>query len=257
MPDSFQNGLAAGAAFRLALPREALRGASGVRAGAGAGSSLDFLDFREYHPGDDLRRIDWNVFARTDREVVKLYREEVLPKASILTDGSASMGYDGAKRDFARFLAGAFESAARAAGAAATHWDFSHTPFSVRREDGSATLPRHSVRILLSDLLWPEDPEETLRRLAPDAAALYVVQTLLPDEEDPSFAGPHRLRDAETGAFREIVLDDASLTAYRTALAAHRTRWADACRRHGASFVSVTPGAPLPALLRAGILESN
>ena len=54
MPDfrpSFLQGLALGSAFRLSLPREAMRGLGGARAGAAAGSSLDFLDFREYHPG--------------------------------------------------------------------------------------------------------------------------------------------------------------------------------------------------------------
>ena len=89
MPDfrpSFLQGLALGSAFRLALPREAMRGLGGARAGAAAGSSLDFLDFREYHPGDDLRRLDWSVYARTDREVVKLYREEVFPRLDVVLD---------------------------------------------------------------------------------------------------------------------------------------------------------------------------
>ena len=93
-PD-FLSGIALGAAFRLALPREAMRGLGGARAGAAAGSSLDFLDFREYHPGDDLRRLDWSVYARTDREVVKLYREEVFPRLDIVLDSSRSMDLPG------------------------------------------------------------------------------------------------------------------------------------------------------------------
>ena len=117
MPDfrpAFLQGLALGSAFRLSLPREAMRGLGGARAGAAAGSSLDFLDFREYHPGDDLRRLDWSVYARTDREVVKLYREEVFPRLDIVLDASRSMDLPGtAKASSALSLCGALAAAAR------------------------------------------------------------------------------------------------------------------------------------------------
>ena len=126
MPDfrpSFLQGLALGSAFRLALPREAMRGLGGARAGAAAGSSLDFLDFREYHPGDDLRRLDWSVYARTDREVVKLYREEVFPRLDIVLDASRSMDLPGtAKASSALALCGALAAAAANAGCAAALW---------------------------------------------------------------------------------------------------------------------------------------
>ena len=65
--------------LRLVLSRRALRGVAGARVGTAAGSSLEFHDYRDYHPGDDVRLIDWNVFARTDRETIRRYREEVSP----------------------------------------------------------------------------------------------------------------------------------------------------------------------------------
>ena len=66
-------------------------GTVGEKLGAQVGSSIEFMDFREYAPGDDLRRIDWAAYARSDRLMVRLYREEVTPHVDFLIDRSASM----------------------------------------------------------------------------------------------------------------------------------------------------------------------
>lgn len=67
------------------------------------GSSLDFSDFREYHPGDDLRHIDWNVFARTDQPFIKQFLDEQEMRVHIVLDPTKSMGIQD-KWDFARQL---------------------------------------------------------------------------------------------------------------------------------------------------------
>ena len=264
MPDfrpAFLQGLALGSAFRLSLPREAMRGLGGARAGAAAGSSLDFLDFREYHPGDDLRRLDWSVYARTDREVVKLYREEVFPRLDIVLDASRSMDLPGtAKASSALSLCGALAAAAANAGCAAALWTAGE---SVRRVEGASgaepaawplpaldspappaegfarerpAFPRAGIRAFVSDLLFPDDPATVLRPLSDGAAAVWVLQVLAPDEADPAPLGPRRLVDVETGAALDAVLDETALSSYRAALAAHRARWEDAARRHGATL---------------------
>ncbi len=66
-----------GARYSLAAPRNAPSGAAGAQLGRSIGSSLEFMDHREYQPGDDLRRIDWSAYARSDNLTVRLYREEV------------------------------------------------------------------------------------------------------------------------------------------------------------------------------------
>ena len=86
-----RRGEQAGAGLRLAVPRDPARGHAGFASGVNAGSSLDFKDYREYQPGDDLRHIDWHVYGRTDKLTVKLFREEVTPHADIVLDGSVSM----------------------------------------------------------------------------------------------------------------------------------------------------------------------
>lgn len=68
------------------------------------GSSLDFSDFREYHPGDDLRHIDWNVYARTEKPFIKQFLDEQEMRVHILLDPTKSMGIEG-KWDIARQLA--------------------------------------------------------------------------------------------------------------------------------------------------------
>src|SRR5579871_3111282 len=72
------------------------------------GFSQEFAEYRAYTPGDDLRHVDWNVFARTERAFLKRYRGETNSQLTLMLDTSASMGYSShgiTKLDYARFLA--------------------------------------------------------------------------------------------------------------------------------------------------------
>ena len=71
------------------------------------GFSQEFAEYRQYVPGDDLRYVDWNVFARTERAYLKKYRGETNTMVSVLLDASASMGFSShgvSKIDYARYL---------------------------------------------------------------------------------------------------------------------------------------------------------
>ena len=82
---------------------------SGLHRSPFLGFSVDFAEYRDYHPGDDLRRIDWNVYSRMDRLVIKLFEGETNTKDLILLDVSGSMRYASGtnvtKIDYARMLA--------------------------------------------------------------------------------------------------------------------------------------------------------
>ena len=106
MTEAEQNGREDGRGLRFLLPRLALRGGAGSRLGSRAGESLEFQEYRDYTPGDDLRNLDWNILARTEREVVKVRREEVAPVIEIFRDRSASMDVPPAKTDCADWLFG-------------------------------------------------------------------------------------------------------------------------------------------------------
>ena len=71
------------------------------------GFNIEFATYREYAPGDDLRRLDWRVFARSDRHYIKQYEEESNARVTFVVDASASMNYKGAKADLTKFDYGA------------------------------------------------------------------------------------------------------------------------------------------------------
>src|SRR5438128_923822 len=85
------------AAFRLAMPRAPIGGRLGERLGAGTGSSLEFREYRQYAPGDDLRHVDWAAYARSEVLAVRLYREEVAPRIDLVFDISRSMAISSEK----------------------------------------------------------------------------------------------------------------------------------------------------------------
>ena len=95
--------------LRLAMGHRASMNLTGNRKSTQKGSSTEFSDFREYMPGDDIRRIDWNAYGRLDRLYVKEYMEEKEAVVSILIDTSASMDYGIRKKSaLACMLAAAF-----------------------------------------------------------------------------------------------------------------------------------------------------
>ena len=256
-------GEQAGARFTLAAPRRVPTGIAGVRLGNRIGSSLEFRDHREYQAGDDLRRIDWNAFARTDKLILKLYQEEVSPHLDLVIDGSRSMALEGSvKLEVTLGLAAVFAIAATNAG-------FSHSTWLAgevcQRVEGGSDRPalweglsfdhegdlaesfarlrppwrRQGIRILLSDLLWLGDPLLTLQHLSRDSSSVVVVQILARADADPPDRGNVRLIDSETEQTREIFLDDVSVRRYKESLARHRDNWQLACRQTGTVMTTI------------------
>ncbi len=283
--DGLLRGRSLGLRYRLALPRSALCGRDGVRLGIGTGASLDFHDYRDYHPGDDLRHLDWSVYARSDREVVKLFREEVAPHLDIVLDVSRSMALEGtSKAHAAAALAAACATAAEQGHCTRTLWLAGDRleALSASRDDPAGWPPpgfdaasspeatlrqappvwrRHGIRVFISDLLWPGDPTALVARLARGASALVVIQLLATEEEAPVPRGPCRLMDVESGEEADLLVDVTACARYGAALERHREAWAAACRSRGASFVTVTAetfatNERLLALEACGLLEA-
>ncbi len=252
--EAIAQGERVGVGYQLVAPRTIVSGVGGSRVSRRAGGSLEFRDHRDYHPGDDLRHVDWNVVARGDRLIVKQFHEEVSPVVDLIVDGSRSMALDGTRKAEATLaVASLLATAARNAGfpyalsvarerlqpiirgtMRATEWgeiafDFAGTPAAALAAAGGALRPL-GMRILISDLLWEGDPRVVLSALAQNASALVVVQVLAESEETPDLRGGWRLVDVESGEWREIVYDVAASGRYRDALARHRALWNDAAR---------------------------
>jgi uncharacterized protein (DUF58 family) len=253
-------GERAGQRYALGLPRRVPRGAAGPAAGRRVGSSLEFQEYRDYQPGDDLRHIDWNAYARSDELSVKLFREELTPHADLIVDASRSMVLENSAKGQATLGLAAFFAAASAnAGYTHSAWlvgaDLRPVPrgteppgaweaidFDTRGEPagllGPAPWRPRGVRVLLSDLLWEAEPLAVMRPLAGGAAATVVVQVLAAADADPE-EGSLRLVDVETDRVREIHVDAAVLRRYQAALARHQENWSQACRQVGAVFTTV------------------
>src|ERR687894_226110 len=107
-------GELAASRYALGVPRSAPVGQAGSTLGHKAGSSLEFKDHRAYEPGDDLRHIDWNAYARTDQLTIKLFREEVTPHLDVVVDASRSMDLEETQKGAAAVALAAFFASAGA-----------------------------------------------------------------------------------------------------------------------------------------------
>ena len=260
---ALRDGEQLGLRYALQIPQVAASGFIGSRAGRRAGSSIDFQDYREYQPGDDLRFIDWGIYARTDRLTVKLFREEVTPHLDLILDGSRSMNLtDTAKANAVAQLAALLATSAANAQCTQAVWlsgegfqrlandtltpsawdklelDSQRTP-----EQSFEILPpkfrRLGVRVLISDLLWPGEPIQLLRRLRDGAAALFVIQLLAREDVEPPEHGNLRVVDSETGDESEIYIDSSIAKQYSENLASLQQSWSDACRQCGAHMTTI------------------
>jgi len=252
-------GEVAAARYALGVPRSAPAGLAGSTLGQRAGTSLEFKDHRGYEPGDDLRHIDWNAYARTDQLTVKLFREEVTPHLDLVVDGSRSMDLEGTQKGPAAVaLSAFFATAAARAGYSHALWQLTETCRPVpngnrppglwdglgfeHRGGPSAPLPPfrpRGTRVLISDLLWLGEPLLTVRPFAERAAVAVVVQLLAREDADPPVGRSFRLVDSETDEVREIHIDAVVARRYRDSLARHQESWNLACRQAGATFVTL------------------
>ena len=279
-------GQRAGARFSLGTPRKVLQGLAGARMSNRPGSSLEFMDHREYQPGDDLRLIDWSAYARSDKLAVKLYREEVNPHVDLIIDGSRSMALRGSLKVEALLgLAGLLAEAAVNAGFTHRGWlagevcqeipNSGNRPsmwdgfgFGYKGNPGDSFLSRQGrwrergLRIFLSDLLWLGDPRLCLTHLAEKASSVVVVQLLGRAEIEPEKRGNLRLVDSETGEILELFLDAGSRQRYQERLLGHQQNWHRACREIGATMVTISAEEvladwDLKELLRYEVLKVN
>lgn len=253
----------------------------GVRRSHQKGSSLEFSDFREYNPGDDLRFIDWNLYARLDRLFVKLFHDEQNLQVYVFVDASESMRHGSpSKFDYARRVAAAIAYIACNNEDSVRLFVFgqggireesmqagrgSQVPklfrFLERQEpSGGSELQRAvdafalkyrrtGVVFVISDFFLDGPHEEALRKLRFGRHEVNLIHLLDEEELHPGFAGLWKLQDAETGAQEEIFVDRAITEAYQELV----EEWCNSLegfgRSHGMSYFRTTTRAPFENLL--------
>lgn len=261
---------------RLALVASKVRAGvmKGERRSTKRGTSIEFADYRDYVRGDDLRRVDWNVFARLERPFIKLLEEEEDLAVHVLVDASRSMDYgtdSQHKFRYAQRLAAALGHIALAAGDRLT--------LSVLQNDGPiaqygpARGRGHTLRLLqfiddlkpggtteldaalrayalggkraglaflLTDLFAPSGYRTGLAQLQGRGYEVSVLHLLSPDELDPPLAGDLRLIDAETGTSQDVTLDGGLRELYRKRVMAWRDDIEAYCLKRGMHYIPVT-----------------
>ena len=269
--------LALAHAFRLNWGRFPLAGRVGERLGSAAGASTEFHDYRPYVPGDDLRYVDWKAFARSDILTIRLFREEIAPRIDLVVDGTSSMTITEEKQ--ARFqelvlLFGVMATESRASlkligdGAARRVPDplsIAITTHTTRASQEpwpqiGGDLRWRSVRVVLSDFLFPHDPARLVRTLARDAGRLFLIQLNTPDEIDPAWRGPYRFVEIEDETNLDIQIGATEVARYRRRFAALTEGLAREAARAHALYCNFSTGLNLKEtareLVRAGFLEA-
>ncbi len=266
----------------LLMKQPARGGLKGGRRSVKRGHSVEFADYRDYALGDDLRQLDWNVYARLERLFVKLFVEEEDVTVTFLLDASPSMAFGRpekllfAKRAIAAlgYLALAGEdrvvvtalsgrTARRAGGLRGSSRVFrllgslsgihpveGPTDLLASARHAAAMLSGRGVLVLVSDLL-DSAADRVIRELAATGSELIVLHILSPEELDPHLEGDLRLVDAETREGVDVTVDLATIDAYRTRLAAWQGGLAELAAKRRASYAPVSTDMPLADLVFA------
>ena len=116
--------------------------------------------------------------------------------------------------------------------------------------DGNIPLKPRSIRIVISDFLFPHDPDTLVKQLASDASTLWIVQVLGAWEADPTPLGGRRLVDNETASEADLLINQASIDEYLERLHRLQRGLVQASRRAEASFVTVQAEAGLEQACR-------
>lgn len=271
-------------AENVALPfhQKTWRGMTGEFAGSGTGSSLDFQDHRHYSPGDDPRHINWQAYARTGNYTMKLYRQEVRPILDVIMDVSPSMFFEASKGTRAAELlylviaSGIHASASTQCYLSHStgyqhillehiltdHW-FNQVPPKEKQSQAPnlelIPLRANSMRVFISDLLFPGEPKNIMSHLARDKGSAIILSPFNKSESHPDWDGNYDFIDAETGTEHSHRILPSQLKQYKESYSRHFSLWSDSAAKFQGILSRVDASQPLmqslmPDAIRHGAL---
>jgi uncharacterized protein (DUF58 family) len=239
----------------------------GARRSTKQGTSLEFSDYRVYQPGDDLRQIDWNIYARTNKHYIKRFLDEQELVVSIYIDCTKSMTIIPEKWRLAKGLAaslgfmslgsddrvGIFPVGSEThpftykKGKAFTN-RLVHYVDSIQPSQNMKTFsesvqqliqPKSSISVIISDLLEPTELiEQALKKLQAYKQELYVIQLLSKEEKDPFYQGDIELLDSETADKVNVTMNRAVKLNYANRLTEHISSLEKFCFERGIGFLT-------------------
>ncbi len=252
----------------------------GERRSKKKGQSVEFADFRNYVIGDDLRFLDWNLYARLDKLFLRLFFEEEDLHFYILLDNSLSMDFGNpTKLHYARQIAAALGfiglvnldrvvlevfnnrltqslPALRGRRSLWRMMDFLQQIEPAGPSDMAKALRAFSLKcsgkgvvVVLSDFMDKGGYEEALRYLIARQLDIYIIQVLSQEEIEPEIVGDLRLTDIEDDDVAEITVSGPLLKRYKQNLAAYRAGMHEFCTRRGVSYLFTSNQVPFERLV--------
>lgn len=255
------------------------------------GSGIEFADYRDYAPGDDLRYVDWNIYSRMDKLVLRLFEEEEDLYIYLLLDVSASMGMgDPPKLRHAMEVAAALSyvglanldrvsvvtlgdglrgrlAPARGKGRIFKVLDFLRTAQAEGRTDLGAAAggfvhqnKRRGLAVLISDFYDPAGYEQALNQLRFNRFEVVAIQVVDEAEARPRLRGDLELVDCETGEARKVTVSPRLLRAYAREHERYCRELSDFCARSQVPLFRASTSVPFDELVlhifrRGGFLK--
>jgi len=245
-----------------------------------SGGGVEFADYREYQHGDDFRSLDWNVYQRFEKLLVRLYAEEEDLAIYFILDASASMAFgDAAKAEYAKRVVAALAYVALAnldrasivttsdrvtmrlpetRGRARIFKAFRFlrdVQFSGKTDLGDAMKTfvaqnkRRGLAVIVSDLYDPHGFERGINVLRYNKFDPFVVHVVDPAEAAPTLSGDVLVQDCETGHEREVTVTPKVLEQFSLAHARYLAEIERYCATHQVAYVSASVEVPFEELV--------
>lgn len=258
------------------------------------GQTVEFADYREYQLGDDIRRIDWNLFSRFEKYFIRLFTDERQMDVQIFLDCSASMGKE--NRTKAEYAV----SVAAALGFLSVH-NMDKLSFKLIKEDAvedpfgtiigknsffraisllenlnfsddadisqavsscANTGSNNGLSVIISDFLTRKDWKKAVDYLTYKKRQVLAIQLLSPEEEEPTYSGRVSLIDVESGDLADprnmkLRITRSLQLAYQEALKDMKADIKSFCASRGADFISVTTDKPVERMLFGELLKAG
>ncbi len=258
------------------------------------GQTVEFADYREYMLGDDIRRIDWNLYSRFEKYFLKLFTDERQMHIQIFLDCSDSMGkFNPEKMNYA-------VAAAAAMGFLGVHnmdkvsihfmkGNKAENPYGTIigknaffRVIGDMenielcpdvdidacvmsspdTSNKNGLSIIVSDFMEGDNWKKAVDYLSYKQRQVLLMQVLSPDEIDPAYEGRCHLVDSETGDLSDarnikIKINKNALEAYRIAYEHFIANISDFCKKRNAGYITVSSNTPIERVLFSELLKAG
>jgi len=261
--------------FNIILKKRVLSNYQGERHSHAQGQGLVFADYKDYVPGDDFRKIDWRVYARTDKLYIKKHEEERDLSVHVIVDASASMNFGRkiTKFEYASMIGTGFAYMALRSNEKFNFSTFAEelTYFKARRglnqllgiierldklkidgmskfnssmEEYKKYMKSKSFIVIISDFLYDlEEIRLVLSRFSKHE--VIAIQVLDPDERKLALYGDVLLEDSEIHTKLRTFISNRLLKGYRDKIEQHIYAVKDVCEKAGVDFISITTDRPV------------